>query len=144
MKLLVDTNVYLELLLKREKYDSVLDFFKMCISRKNQTCITTMSLRDIGYIAHRFVHDNEISRQMQFHAYEISSEVVSISPDSVIDSLYSDNSDYEDSLQSIAAEEALCDAIITFNKKDYKKGLIPVFTPEEICNIWKKNPRIII
>ena len=138
MKLLVDTNVLLEFLLRREKYDLVSNFFFLANIKANQTFITSMSMRDIGYIVHKYNHDNSKTKQIQILLYSMISKVVPISADNAIESLYSDISDYEDSLQSFAAEEAMCDAIITFNKKDFAGSRIPVFTPDEICKIWKE------
>ena len=138
MKLLVDTNVLLEFLLKREKYDLVSNFFYLANLKANQTFITSMSMRDIGYIVHKYNHDNSKTKQIQILLYSMITKVIPISADNAIESLYSDISDYEDSLQSFAAEEAMCDAIITFNKKDFAGSRIPVFTPDEICKIWKK------
>ena len=138
MKLLVDTNVLLEFLLKREKYDLVSNFFYLANLKANQTFITSMSMRDIGYIVHKYNHDNSKTKQIQILLYSMITKVIPISADNAIESLYSDISDYEDSLQSFAAEEAMCDAIITFNKKDFAGSRIPVFTPDEICKIWKE------
>ena len=138
MRILIDTNVYLEFLLAREKYEIAKLFFDRAALYKSQTFITTISLRDIKYVAHRFYHDSSISKKIQFYAYKMTSKVASISADAAIESLYSDNTDYEDSLQIIAAEESMVDAIITFDKKGYKESKLPVYTPEEIVNIWDK------
>ena len=59
MRLLIDTNVYLEFFLKRENYDSVFAFFQYAARRNTQTCVSAMSLRDFGYTMHKFLHDNE-------------------------------------------------------------------------------------
>ena len=137
MKLLVDTNVYLELLLKRENHQMVSQFFYLALLKRNQTFVTAMSLRDIGYVVHRRLHDNEKTKKLQMKIYSMTSKVLSTSADCAIESLYSDNPDYEDSLQMLAAEEAMLDAIVTFNKKDFSTSRIPVFTPSEICEYWK-------
>ena len=98
-----------------------------------------MSLRDIGYTLHRYLHDEEKTRMAQLQIYSMVSKVVGVSADAAINSLFSDAKDFEDALQVNAAEEAMCMAIVTFNKKDYAKANIPVFTPQEICEIWSKN-----
>lgn len=139
MRLLIDTNVLLELFLIREKHDTVESFFEGALIRKNQTFITAMSLRDFGYFVHRHVHDAEITRKMQLRLYETVSKIISTTADAAIESIYSDVKDYEDALQMIAAEETMCDAIITYNKKDFSQSKIPVFTPEEMCDIWKRS-----
>ena len=49
-----------------------------------------------------------------------------------------ENKDFEDSQQMIAAEEAMCTAIITFDKTGFKDSRLPVYTPDEILNIWER------
>ena len=138
MRLLVDTNVYLEHLLGRERYDMARSFFQTALSRKNQLLITSMSLRDIEYLYHKKCHSKEQTRKMLVAIYSMVYKVVSTSADAAIESLFNDAKDYEDSLQTIAAEEEMCDAIITFNKNDFKSSKVPVFTPQELLNIWKR------
>lgn len=139
MRVLVDTNVFLEQLLHREKYDDVDRFFYLAALKYNQTYITSMSLRDIGYALHRQKHSEVEARKAQQQVYSMVSKVVGISADAAIDSLYSDAKDFEDALQVRAAEEAMCMAIVTFNKKDYQEANIPTFTPKEICDLWSKQ-----
>lgn len=141
MRLLIDTNVYLEYFLRREKYDDVFAFFHTLYERKNQTCVSAMSLRDIEYVMHKCLKSNELARRLVQQVYQMTSKVVSTSADAAIESIYSEAKDYEDSLQMITAEEAMCDAIITYNKKDFEKSNLPVFTPEEMNEIWLKENR---
>lgn len=138
MRVLVDTNVFLEYFLRRDNYRAVDRFFLLAALRHNQTYVTSMSLRDIGYIIHRYLHDKEKTKEAQLQVYSMVSKIVGVSADAAIDSLYSDAKDFEDALQIRAAEEAMCMAIVTFNKKDYLKANIPVFTPMEICELWSK------
>ena len=141
MRLLIDTNVYLELFLKREKHDVVFCLFREALNRKDQTCVSAMSLRDFGYIMHKYLHDTDLTKKLQSQVYEITSKIVSTSADAAISSIYSDTKDFEDSMQMIAAEEAMCDAIITFNKKDYGESRVPTFTPEEMLDIWSRSDK---
>ena len=138
MKVLVDTNVFLEYFLRRENYRDVDKFFLLAAKQYNQTFVTSMSLRDIGYTLHRYLHDEKKTREAQLQVYSMVSKIVGVSADAAIDSLYSDAKDFEDALQVRAAEEAMCMAIVTFNKRDYQKANIPVFTPMEICDLWSK------
>lgn len=138
MRLLIDTNVYLEFFLKRENCDSVFAFFQYAARRNNQTFVSAMSLRDFGYIMHKYLHDNNLTKKLQLKVYEMTSKVINTSADAAIESLYSEATDYEDSLQTVAAEESMCDAIVTFNKKDFENSKLPVFTPNELIQIWNK------
>ena len=141
MRLLIDTNVYLEFFLNRENHGVVLAFFQYAAERKNQTYISSMSMRDFGYMMHKYLHDNDLTKKLQLQVYEMTSKVVNTSADAAIESIYNDVGDYEDSMQMIAAEEAMCDAIITFNKKDYSESRVPTFTPEEMLDIWSRSDK---
>lgn len=139
MKLLLDTNIYLELFLKRENYLLIKNLFFLFYRNNLETYITTQSLRDIEFILRRQLHDYKIAKLFQHKAYEITSKVISITNDTAIDALFSNFADYEDALQSFAAEESNIDAIITFNKKDYLNSNIPTFSPQEIFNYISKQ-----
>ena len=140
MRILVDTNVFLDLFLDRENFaDDAESFFNWCTNNKNELYITSMSLRDIGYSAHRYYHNKNVARATQIAAYEACKKVIGISADSAIESLYSDMGDYEDSLIVEAAKEELLDAIVTNNKKDFEKSGFPVFTPKEIVELATRN-----
>lgn len=135
MKILVDTNVFLDIFLERDSSDPEL-FLKNCVIRNNQIYVTSQTLRDIEYSAHKFFHEKKKAKEIQSAVYNICSKVIGISADAAIESLYSDVDDYEDSLQVEAAKEAMLDCIVTSNKKDYQKSYFPVFTPKEINDIW--------
>ena len=137
MRLLVDTNVYLDLILKRESgYISSLKFFDWCRKNRNQNYITSMSLRDIEYIAHKTFHDKEKSHKVLADIYTISTKVLGISSDSAISAIYDDFIDFEDELLIQTAKENLLDAIVTNNKKDFLNCGVPVFSPEEIVSLY--------
>lgn len=139
MRLLVDTNVFLEHILEREKCEVVRSFFKTALFRQNQLVITSMSFRDIEYLYQKKSHNRELTRRILSDIYSTVYKVVSTTADATIESIHNDVKDYEDSLQMVAAEEAMCDAIITFNKKDFTLSKVPVFTPEEMLEIWKRS-----
>ena len=65
-------------------------------------------------------------------AYSLCHKVIGISQDAAIESLYNDVSDYEDSLLMEAAQEEMCDMIVTNNIKDFRKSVVPAFTPLDI------------
>ena len=140
MRLLVDTNVFVDLFARREGFEYVKLFFKYCYKKYNQTYVTSISLRDAEYILHHIFHDKDLSRKAQHNIYEMCSKVLSVSDDSSIISLdYEDSNDYEDCLLIQTAKENLLDAIVTNNIKDFKNAGIPVFTPKQLCEIWSNE-----
>ena len=139
MRLLIDTNVYIEHILEREKCEVARTFFKTALFRKNQLVITSMSFRDIEYLYQKKSHDRELTRRVLSNIYSTVYKVVSTTADAAIESIYNEVKDYEDSLQIVAAEESMCDAIVTFNKKDFEPSKVPVFTPEEMIDLLKMD-----
>ena len=136
MRLLVDTNVFLDFVLRRDEgCKDALEFFIWCRRNKNQTLVTSMSLRDIEYIAMRHLHDKRKANEVLGDVYSICSKVVGISADAAITSIYEEYKDYEDELIVQTAKEELADAIITNNTKDYTNKGIPVFTPKDIVKL---------
>ena len=61
--------------------------------------------------------------------------VCDLQADVVIKSLDSDWQDYEDSEQSMTAMDTFADCIVTRNKKDFRKSVIPVYTIEELMSL---------
>ena len=139
MRFLVDTNVFLDSILKRDGYQDADLFFEYSLNNRNEICVTSMSMRDIRYTAHRFYHSEEKAKKVQMLVYEMCTKVIGISADDAIESLYSDMNDYEDSLLNESAKRHLIDVIITNNKKDFRKGDIPTFTPKEIMGFITNN-----
>lgn len=137
MRLLVDTNVFLDFFLKRDNVLEVKKFFIDAIKHKDQIYVTSISLRDIEYIAHKVSHDKSISKRVISETYSMCTKVVSITADDAISSIYSDIDDYEDSLIVEAAKREMANAIITSNKKDFRNSGFPLFTPKEYSEAIK-------
>ncbi len=136
MRILVDTNVILDLFLNRESFaDDAEQFFSNCRINKDRTYVTSMSLRDIEYFAHKYFHNDKMAREMLSDTYSLIGKVVGISADAAIESIYSDIKDYEDSLIVSTAKIEMLDLIITNNTKDFIGCGFPVLTPKEYNEI---------
>ena len=95
MWVLVDTNVFLDLLLNREpSSNDVKKFFRYCQLTKTRVYVTSMSLRDIEYTIHHIYHDKLIARRAVNDVYSLCSKVIGISADDAIESIFSSMKDY--------------------------------------------------
>ena len=135
MRLLVDTNVFLDLVLRRENgAKEALEFFIWCKKNKNQIYLTSISLRDIEYVAMKNLHDRKKANEVLVNVYSICTKVIGVSADSAISAIYEDCKDFEDELIVQTAREEMLDAIITNNVRDFKNTGFPVFAPKEIVS----------
>lgn len=140
MRLLVDTNVILDIILQREEsYKDALEFFVWCIENNNRTYVSSMSLRDIEYFTMKKLHDKETVKRALNNVYTLVSKIVGVSADAAINSIFEDYNDFEDELIIQAAKEEMVDAIITSNIKDFENRGIPVLTPKQIVSMSSFN-----
>ena len=130
-RLLIDTNIIIDLLSKREKfYDEAAELFSL--ADKNQLELTTSSLTfaNTNYILSKLTSATE-SREI-LRKFKVLVEVLDLN-DKITELALSDTNftDFEDGLQYYSAIENEIDVIITRNKKDFKNSKIPVLTAKE-------------
>ena len=137
MRLLVDTNIFIDYFFRNdENTEQAAIFFDYCYKNRNEIYITSMSLRDLAYIGHKYVHDSELVKMVLQKTYGLVSKVCDTSADAAIEAIYSDNNDYE--------EEILADAIVTNDKKGFKKAKMHVFTINQINDLLSKQHPVVI
>jgi len=130
-RLLIDTNIIIDLLSKREKfYGEAAELFSL--ADKNQLELTTSSLTfaNTNYILSKLTSATE-SREI-LRKFKVLVEVLDLN-DKITELALSDTNftDFEDGLQYYSAIENEIDVIITRNKKDFKNSKIPVLTAKE-------------
>ncbi len=130
-KLLVDTNVVLDLLAKREPfYDSTAKLFSLADKKKVTLSISSLTFANTNYVLTRLKTADK-SREI-LRRFRVLVKVLSLD-DKVIDLSLNDLNfrDFEDGLQYYSALENGQEMIITRDLSDFKESRIPVMTPEE-------------
>ena len=126
-KILVDTNIVLDLLAKREKYLSeAQSLFTLADKRKVKLFISSLTIANTYYILSqnlKFSDARKILRQ-----FKVLVEVLPMDNKIIDLSLDSDFKDFEDAIQYYTAIENNIELIITRNLKDFKKSKIPVLS----------------
>lgn len=137
MILLVDTNIFLDVLYNRDGLvDTSSAFLLKSHNNHDKIYISAATLKDIAYFLKKTLHDDSLVQKELVKIYSNISKVISSTADDVINSFYEDG-DFEDNVQINSAIRTMCDAIITRNIKDYKNKGINCLTPEEYlkyCN----------
>lgn len=134
MKLLIDTNIILDVLLNRD--DFVQDSAKILKLPENkfQKYISASAITDIHYIAYQELRDKSKVRNLLKTMLKII-HIANVSEDIILSALDADWKDFEDSVQNAVAEFHNFDIIITRNKNDYKKSSLKVSSPTEFLNL---------
>ena len=130
MKVFVDTNLFIDILLDREPFakNSVL-IYRLCENNFLEGYVAPITLNNIYYICRKAKHIEEIKAYL----FDISTvfNVAVLNSESVIRANRYKISDYEDALQYAMASQHSCEYLITRNTKDFKKmDRLKVRTPE--------------
>jgi predicted nucleic-acid-binding protein len=139
MKVLVDANVLIDYLAKREPfYENARRIISCCLFTVDGF-IAPHSFVEIFYALHeRNKFSVEECREAILKlcaVFDVSSENKSV----IINAAKNlDFSDFEDSLQNECAAFSEVDCIVTRNKKDFSGSNLQVYTPEEFLKIMER------
>ncbi|MBI4371004.1 MAG: PIN domain-containing protein [Elusimicrobia bacterium] len=130
MKVLVDTNVVLDLLLDREPFsDSAARLFSLIEEGRVTGYLCATTLTTIHYLAGKVLGRSkardEVRKCLSFL------EVAAVTRPVLENALNSNLQDFEDAVLCEAAREIGAEAIVTRNKVDFKKAPLPTHTPQE-------------
>ena len=140
MRVLVDTNVFLDFLLSREPfYMDCREFFSYFRANKHQILISPMSFRDIEYVLRKVEKDPFNRKQVLQSIYAFVYKIIDLAPDDVLNVLYEDNKDFEDAMLMASAVRCHLDAIVTNNKNDFRGGPLPAYSPKEIVTLLQND-----
>jgi len=128
IKVLVDTNVILDIGLKREPhFHESAGFFKAIDGENVRGYVTASTITDIYYI----------SKKEKGHATAIAFiqnliqllDVVGVDKEIVMAALNAEGSDFEDAIQISSAEANDIGTIVTHNTKDFLFSSLKILTP---------------
>lgn len=130
-KLLIDTNIILDLLGRRIPFHKESEqIFSLSDTKKVKLYISTLSIANSHYILSDVMKIKDAKNILS--KFKVLVNSISLS-DKIIDLALSNDKfkDFEDGIQYYSAIEENCDFIITRNIKDYKASMIPVLKPKE-------------
>ena len=130
MKLVIDTNVVLDLLLNRAPFaDAAAVVFTQIESGRYSACVCATTITTIHYLAHKAVGD-KLARQ-HIAQLLILLEVAPVTRQVIEQALRSALGDFEDAVLAESAYATGAQAIITRNGRDFQGGPLRVYSPLE-------------
>ena len=132
MKILVDTNIVLDVMLKREPfYKSSLEILGLTKRDDVEEYVPASAITDIYYLAYRQLRDKEVVKKLMKKLLTVVS-VASVSEQEIENALSLEWNDFEDSVQYSVAFVQEMEGIVTRNPNDYKEAKIKIWKPEEL------------
>lgn len=133
MKLLIDANILLDVLAKREGHfkDSLL-IWKLCEAGYTSGTVSALSVADIVYVLRKTLNAEKTEELVK--KLRMIFEFADLSGQELVSAASLRWSDYEDAVQYVTAKRIGADCIISRNVRDFTGSGIPAFTPEEFLD----------
>ena len=132
MNVLIDTNVILDFMLRRERYYENAAKINI-LSEKGYICgyISASAVTDIFYVAKKELKDRDIVAALLKNLLK-TARIASVTEGSIHEALDLEWDDFEDSVQYVAGQSvSVDDYIVTRNPKDFAYSQIEVISPDE-------------
>ena len=129
-KILIDLNIILDFLNKRNFHVEAAQVINMCVEKKISGYICAHEVTTLSY----FLLKDQKDKTKVINTITALLDIFNIIPiDETIlrDSLLSPISDYEDAVIEVSSMKTNIDYIISRNISDFKSSRIPTYTPEQ-------------
>ena len=144
MKVLIDSNVILEVILQREEYETANNVLRALYEGEHKMFMTTGCFYSMLYVVEKYLRKEmrQLNPERTDTLRSVMAKVLSLmkvaehDKESLLRGINDSKFiDLEDSCQHQAAVKAGCDCLISFNLKDYAIGAsIKVMTPRELLD----------
>jgi len=130
-KLLIDTNIVIDLLAKREPdYAEAAQLFSLADKKQIKLSVSSLTFANTNYMLLKLKSSDEVKSILR--RFKLLVDVLALD-DKILNLALNDQDfkDFEDALQYFSAIENNQDIIITRNLKDFKKAIMPVMTASQ-------------
>ena len=136
MKLLIDTNVVLDVLLRREPFSKTAAEVLNLTQRDDvREYVSASAITDIYYIANKQMKDRDAVRNLLKRLLMVVS-VAAVSEREIQNALNLAWGDFEDSVQYSVALLNEMDGIVTRNPSDYQEANMRIWLPEQALELF--------
>lgn len=141
MKVLLDTNVIVDILQRREPmFTASSKVITAIAANQLQGYVTSKEIADIHYFSRKQFAGQESAdkkaRQVIVGLLQLIN-IVDTTGEDCQKALTIENNDYEDAIMISSAVRSNMDWIITRNPKHFKASPIPIYSPEELLELLK-------
>lgn len=131
MKVLVDTNIILDVLCRRPGfYEDSVKVLKLCEVKQIEGAVSALSIPNIIYIMRKELDAKKTKEVL--NKLSLIFTIVDLKADDLKRAAKMSFKDYEDAVQSACASRIRANYIITRNIKDFTESRIPAIRPAEL------------
>lgn len=138
MKLLIDTNVILDMVLERRGYGVSMELFRKIKEYGIDAYITASTVTDLFYIIRKELHNTDRTYFVMRNIFRLVT-VLSVTEKDIMDAFEKKWKDFEDCVQYMSGKNSGIDYIVTANQKDYENAQISVLTPQACIELIQSS-----
>ena len=130
MKILVDVNLFIDVITKRANWDRSLQVLNLARKADEiEGWISALTFPLIYFFRLRVVDEPQARTDTQ--AAVKGFQIIPLTQEIIDKAVASSLPDFEDNIQLISAETVGVDHLLTRNKRDFVSASLPILTPEE-------------
>jgi len=133
MRLLLDTNIVVDVISKRKGYEKSLQLIKYCELGKVEGFVSTTTVTDVMYVLRKHITPREVRDAVQTLLLIV--DVGDVLKSDITSAFLSNIKDFEDAVQSCCAQRIKADYIVTHNLKDFKDSVVPAISPDKALEL---------
>lgn len=138
MRILVDTNILIDWVSRRDNYQNAREIVYLCASRKVEGCIAAHSVTNMFYILRKNLGLSE--RKTVFDTISRIFTIVPVDEQKLRAAVNNaDFKDFEDCLQMECAKEFGAEYIVTRNVSDFENSSINAVEPQDFLGRLKST-----
>ncbi|MDR2542401.1 MAG: PIN domain-containing protein [Treponema sp.] len=137
MKILIDTNVIIDILEKRELFfDDSYMTVQLGLEGKIETFMSASAITDVYYILYRSLHNKEKAKEKIFALTNLVN-ICNTTNDDITNALVLFINDFEDAVTASIAKREKANYIITRNERDFINSPVPAINPSHFLQIFE-------
>lgn len=136
MKVFIDSDVLIDVFLQRTPfYEESAQLLSLADTGKIKGYTSALVLCNLYYILRKDL-GHKVTLSVLSEILDML-EILDLKRSSIEAALASSLADFEDSVQSVIAEKAKMDYLVTRNTTDYSRVKVKVLTPKQFLSLWR-------
>lgn len=133
MKLLLDTNIIVDILSGRAGCAESLNVLRCCELGRAKGLISVSTVLDVMYILRKHISHGDVREAVRSLVAIV--DVADVKRNDISGAFESDMTDFEDAVQALCAKRNKADYIVTRNIGDYQMSPVPAILPSDILKL---------
>ena len=130
MKLLLDTNIVVDILSRRAGYADSLRVLQSCETKRAEGFVSAVTVTDVTYILRKHIAPADVRDALSTLLAIV--DVADVLRSDIRGAFSCGMDDFEDAVQAMCAKRVEADCIVTRNIKDFERSPVPPRLPADI------------